>query len=678
VVLQQLTGPLSLEAWRKRGLVRRTDGRRVPIEDFLQQHFLKNRSTPSGATWTSDVDATGLAAARLVSRTSRHREIWALVAPASRGEARIGPVRVTRVPDLPDMTVMFRADKRPGEAHAARPTKLLGRSVPAVFLAPGEEFSTEALVSARATTLSLSIGTDPDAPRRGRSRWAVEVQDRTGKWLGIGAGERERLGRDAFHDVALAWPDDAPVDDQARIRFRVEGDAGLFIGQPLLRGPANDMRPNLLLVSLDTLRSDHLGCYGYARPTSSFLDALAGSAVLFEDVVAVAPYTLPAHATMFTGRMPVRHGAVDEHHRLDTRAVDYLPEILASHGYATAAFTGGGMVSDEFGFSAGFDRYGTRDPITGAFFGRGAPGAGEEPATEVIDSIAAWIGSRADERWFVFLHSYIAHEYDAPEQDFELFDTHPELPAGRDTMERFRRGEWIEQGVTQGEIAHLRDRYDATIHFADRVLGRLLGQLEQGGLLENTVVVITSDHGEEFGEHGSLRHAVTLQRELLQVPLIVRAPDGEAGRRITRPISQADLAPTLLDLLGLPPMSDADGTSRAAWIRGGPLHGRHTPLYAHVDTRTSRRAALRVDSYKVIRGDVSDSVERPAPQAWRLYDRSRDPGETLDLSRRRPDLLAELQVQLAGLELQISRRALDARTTTLSPELREQLDELGY
>jgi arylsulfatase A-like enzyme len=665
---------LALTDWLRRGTTRVWVGKDQQIKDLLFKQLRARLMKSSGAEWTSDPDAEGMASARIGSVSFDGREAWALVVPGTKGGARIGSVQVNQ---LPEMHVAFRANSAPSGDLVTRPTKLLGRTVPAVYVAPGQELVREALIPTGATVLSVSFGTDPAAPTASEARWSVEVGTAGGAWHALGAGSCEGGGQvAAFDDHEFAWPDVAPTNAPVQFRFRVGGDAGLFIGQPMVRGPASHDRPNLLFVSLDTLRADHLGSYGYHRPTSPFLDAWADGSSVFTDVVAVAPYTLPTHVTMLTGLMPLRHGTVKDHQRLDTRQVAYLPEILAADGYATAAFTGGGLVSDEFGFASGFDRYDMIDPIAGTF-GFGHEQADDGNTMPVLDGISAWIESRAQERWFVFMHSYVVHEYVAPARDQVLFDTHPELPPDRDTVLYFKRRDWLEQEPTRGEIEHLTNRYDGTIHFADRALASLLGGLERQGLLENTVVVITSDHGEEFWEHGSLGHSITLHREQLQVPLIIRAPGG-VGRRIDRPVSQADLTPTLLDLLDLPPLRDADGTSRAAWIRGGPTTGPPTPLYSRIDTRGSRRTALRVESFKIIRGDAAGGLAPSGPAAWRLYDLSNDPAETSDIAGQLVERLAELRARLEAYEESLEARAMTAASAELSPELLQQLEELGY
>jgi len=675
VRLAQLPNEQTFGEWFRHGMEAAPGPEGESIQAALLERLADRTSRPSGAKWTSRADAEGMATAMYRSRSFEKREAWALIVLAAPGGARFGPAHFTTLPELHSP---YRANSEHVPDPVVRPTKLSGRSVLAMFLPPGASVVREVEIPRGVTGLSLSIGTDALAPSWMIAEWTVEVETAPDEWLVLGTGKRARDGANAtFYDHDLAWPDEAPTNTSARIRVRMTGEVGLFVGQPILRGPPHDERPNLLFISLDTLRADHLGCYGYDRPTSPFLDAWSESAALFTDVVAVAPYTLPTHATMFTGLMPLRHGAVRDRQRLDTRRVAYLPEILAVNGYATAAFTGGGLVSDEFGFGGGFDRYGLIDPILERFgFGTGL--AGSNGKTSLMDGVSEWIEARVDERWFVFLHSYATHEYSAPKVDLELFDTHPELPIDRETLPYFKQREWLEDAPTPGEIEHLTNLYDGTIHHADRVLGRLLGRLEEQGLLQNTVVVITSDHGEELWEHGSLGHAITVHQELLQVPLMVRVPGEPGGRRIDRPVSQADLTPTLLELLDLPPLRDADGVSRASWIRGAPTTGQVTPLYAHVDTRTSRRATLRVDSLKVLRGDTSPDLIEPASTAWRLYDLATDPGETDDLAGRLTDVLAGMRAQLEAFERALAARALAGTSVDLSPELLQQLEELGY
>ncbi|MFH0946368.1 MAG: sulfatase-like hydrolase/transferase, partial [Planctomycetota bacterium] len=295
-----------------------------------------------------------------------------------------------------------------------------------------------------------------------------------------------------------------------------------------------------------------------------------------------------------------------------------------------------------------------------------------------LRAVAAWIEDHQEERWFVFLHSYVAHQYQAPEQDLARFRDPRKGLTGGDPVSYLDAEGWLANPPSPSQIEELSDRYDASIHFADRSLAALFARLEQGGLLENTLVVLTSDHGEEFWDHGSLAHSITLYEEMLEVPLIIRLPGGGPARTIAEPVSQADLTPTLLDLLNLPPIEQLDGHSRAGLVRGDSPAGPSTPLYANVASPQSHRSSLQVGTLKIIRGETSPRVKRPAPYEWQLFDLKQDPRELEDLSGRRSDQLLQMQQSLAQYEAYLAERALVGSRAEINPDLLRQLEELGY
>jgi len=650
-------------------------GRGKPLAARLERAISEQLEQPL-QRWYSAPDADGLAGAQADFETTGPGELWALAFIADQVPARVGSIRCGHRPDT--KTYMVQMDRSP-ETSA---TVLFGVLHPSVFIPAGESVTLQERIPATAEQLSFHLGLDPEAEPGTEVVWTAEVETRSGRFEQAGGGTltaRRRHVRVAFEDFAVPWPEVRGLD-RPQVRFRVNGGAGLFLGQPMVRGPARDARPNLLLISLDTLRADHLGCYGYERPTSPFIDQWSRSAAVFLDHRGVAPYTLPTHATMFTGLMPKRHGATWSSDRLDASRTPVLAELLAGAGYVTAAFASGGFLSHDFGFSAGFDRFSMVDPILSVddALSSASRGIRRERSLHNIDAAAAWIEAHARERWFLFLHSFVIHEYLAPEEDLALFRVASDEVVGADPTKYLKREGWIDDPPPPETIAHLRDRYDATIHFADRMLRRLFERLDASGSLDNTVVVITSDHGEEFFEHGNLMHSTTLYEEMLNVPLIIRLQGGQAGRVIEEPVSQADLTPTLLDLLGLPPLESTDGHSRAGMVRGASGPGPMTPLYAEVNTSQSRRSSLRVGPLKVIHGDTSSAVLRPAPARWQLFDLEQDPGEAHDLTEKFPDRFQQLREDLLRYESFLEARAQKGSRAEISPELLRRLEELGY
>jgi len=307
-----------------------------------------------------------------------------------------------------------------------------------------------------------------------------------------------------------------------------------------------------VLISIDTLRADHLGCYGYPRPTSPFLDQLARRATLFEEAYAPYPSTLVSHMSIFTGLYPREHGVLPPSSVLSPR-VETLPEVFQRGGFRTAGFTEGGFVSGRFGFRRGFDVFVShernRDRPVASTFRRG------------LDFLA---GLAPRDRFLLFLHTYAVHTpYDAPDRYQRLFwaGDPPEdaIPASGPSLTRQNMtGERPRQAV----IDWLEARYDAGIRQTDDVLRHFFAELERLGLADQVTVVVTADHGEEFMEHGLFNHT-QLYRETLRVPLLVVHPDQRSAARQGGVVQLVDLAPTLYELARVTPGRRPSGASLA-------------------------------------------------------------------------------------------------------------------
>jgi len=305
----------------------------------------------------------------------------------------------------------------------------------------------------------------------------------------------------------------------------------------------------LVVISLDTLRADRLGAYGHPRPTSPFLDALAARAVLFERHYVQAPATLPSHMSIFTGLWPREHGVVPPALVLSPE-IRTLPELLRHAGFRTAAFTEGGWMGEGFGFERGFERYEARE---------------HERDTQVEETFARGLDFLArlgeGERFFLFLHTYSIHDPYAPPEPFRAELAPEPLPAGApaptgETLAAVSEGRL---SLPEGTLPRYVDLYDASIRYVDSVVAELFDGLERLGLAGETTVIVTSDHGEEFSEHGRLAHT-QVYPETLHVPLLLVHPGLERGVRVPALTRAIDLAPTLLELAGVvgaPPMSGA-------------------------------------------------------------------------------------------------------------------------
>jgi arylsulfatase A-like enzyme len=311
----------------------------------------------------------------------------------------------------------------------------------------------------------------------------------------------------------------------------------------------------ILLLSIDTLRADRLGCYGHSRDTSPFLDELAARGVLFEQLIAQYPSTMTSHMSIFTGLYPREHAVFAPAGQL-AESIPTLPELLQRAGYRTAGFTEAGQMRGKHGFARGFDVF--DDRIEGRF------GDFEQTLGRGLDFLRAL---EPGEPFFLFLHTYAVHTpYDPPAPYDALYWSGDPPPIFPPTGRNFLTVNTRKLSLEPAAIEYFKALYDGSIRHADDLLRGFFADLEELGLADDLTVVVTSDHGEEFLEHGQLAHA-QVYRETVHVPLIVVHPELSATRRVPHLVESVDLAPTVLELAGVepPPMS---GHSLVPWLAG--------------------------------------------------------------------------------------------------------------
>jgi arylsulfatase A-like enzyme len=311
---------------------------------------------------------------------------------------------------------------------------------------------------------------------------------------------------------------------------------------------------NLLLISIDTLRADHLKCYGYDKDTAPCLDELAKEGVLFEDLTAASPWTVPSHMSMFTSLYPSVHGVQDVNSQLGD-AVGTLAQCLAQSGYMTMAFVAGPILARRYGFDRGFLYY---DDFTAEMKRRGIARRVRNP--EIANLAMEWLKNHASETFFLFVHYFDCHfPYEPPGSLAKRF-------AGEHMVEESSCGITRPPDYVNGTMS----AYDGVIAYTDDHVGKILNLLQELGLSDKTLVIVLSDHGEGFFEHGTVEHGNSVYEELLHVPLIMRLPGVvPAGRRIGGNISHVDLMPTVLGLLGVAGPSHMQGIDLSPVIRGG-------------------------------------------------------------------------------------------------------------
>lgn len=330
--------------------------------------------------------------------------------------------------------------------------------------------------------------------------------------------------------------------------------AALALGNCAVNG-APDGPPDLLLISVDTLRRDHLGCYGHPRATSPNLDALAARGVVFENASSTASWTLPAHVSMLTGLYPAFHDVQDDGSKL-ADGLPTLAERLAAAGYSTLAVVSHVYVSRAFGLARGFDIF--DESLT--------EGGSKNPrAGSVVERVLEHVGAVSrDQPLFTFVHLFDPHWEYSPPPPFDRRFTDPAYAGPVDgTLASLSPYFELGSPMSPADLRRAIDLYDGEIAYVDVEVGRLIHELERRR--RPTVVAFTADHGEEFKEHGSLGHGRTLFGEQLAVPLILAGdPALVAGTRRRAPVSLVDLAPTLLELAGAEPLADVQGISLLA------------------------------------------------------------------------------------------------------------------
>lgn len=417
----------------------------------------------------------------------------------------------------------------------------------------------------------------------------------------------------------------------------------------------------VILISLDTLRADHLGAYGYDRETSPYLDALARRGVLFEHAYAHYPNTLASHMSMLTGLLPPEHATYGPDGVLSAD-IPILAELLAAAGIRTGGFTEGGFVRGEFGFARGFQRF--VDDARPVRRGHGRTDSALETTlrrgVEFLSSLAE------DERFFLFLHTYAPHApYDPPSPYRRLFGADaPPAGAPPPTTEvlNLHNGELPE--LAAGTVAWYAALYDATIRYVDDRLRAFIDRLEREDRLADTVVIVTSDHGEEFLEHGLLSHR-QLAEETLHVPLIVLAPDRVpgTGRRERGLVGLADLAPTVLDLFHLKVPRSMSGASLEPLLAGASPSSAPRAHYAEFH-RGNARSVHRQEGgelWQLVWRRFADDEKHGRRARFDLPTRSRELRLRALLRRR------QVEVRVDGRRLLRGALGTAGRTLRLPP-----------
>jgi len=425
--------------------------------------------------------------------------------------------------------------------------------------------------------------------------------------------------------------------------------------------------PNILLVSIDSLRADHVGCYGYERDTTPTMDRLAAEGVRFETALAPTSWTLPSHVTMFTGIPPHHH-----HVTLDNRQlaadVKTLAEVLSGEGYRTGAIVSGPYVSARYGIAQGFDDY--DESII--------PALGETHTTVVAPKleaavkgwIDAWREEPGEQPFFLFLHMWDVHyDFNPPAPYDRMFD--PGY-SGSFSGKRFIESGEVNPNMDPRDLEFILAQYDGEIRYTDEHLGRIIDYLDE---LDNTIVVVTADHGEEFFEHGHKGHRRSLYDEVLLVPLIIRYPARiPAGTVVEAQARLMDIGSTILSLAGVSQPRDYGIDATHEHLRPKDLTRR-----IRGEEGLSPNLAFGDFEYYLLTVRTRDTKLLMSPKDFfypKLFDLTKDPEKLHDIAAERPEATAELLE--AARHFRRGDTVRRDRPAKIDREQLERLKALGY
>lgn len=434
-------------------------------------------------------------------------------------------------------------------------------------------------------------------------------------------------------------------------------------------GQQQEAPPNILLITLDTTRSDHLSLYGYGFPTSPFLEELAAGSTVYDECYAAAPATAPSHATLFTSRSPLNHRVVKNAVRLAERH-ETLAEMLRDRGYGTAAILSSFVMNAKFGLGQGFDHYDDKLSLAGSSIrwqeweGQTVTGGFDRRAVAATDQAVAWLENERDpdEPFFLFVHYFDPHDpYDPPNPYRERFDN---------------------PSIDHAGVRNMLKLYDGEIAYTDDQLRRLFAALERLDLADDTLVIVTGDHGEGLMQRGYQYHGAHVYEEAVRVPLLVRWPGRvPAGMRHAGPVTIADVVPTIHDLCGWPLAGHGfQGRSLAAGMLAGEAPPADDPVFLYrIPYEPHHEFGVWVDGEKhgVRRGrwkylTADDEGTRE------LYDLARDPRETSNVVAEHPEEAAALATMLADWRAAVTVPDSLTDEPELSDEDVQKLKSLGY
>jgi len=429
---------------------------------------------------------------------------------------------------------------------------------------------------------------------------------------------------------------------------------------------------NIVLIVIDTLRADHLGCYGYFRDTSPNIDAFAGQAIFFEQAYAPMATTLPSHASLFTGLYPLEHGIQanvgDNGRRFRSQpGLRSIVEIMQANGYATAAFVSAAPLKRVCGLDAGFDTY-------------VEPRTAQEDAGPTTDAALAWLDQHSDKRFFLFVHYFDPHvPYGPPPPYHSMFTADPQLRA---FIAERQIPDVVQPGLCRGRVptvTHVATNlYDGEIRYCDEHVGRLLDSLRQRGLWDSSVIIVTSDHGEGLNQHDWPQHGRTWN-EQVHVPLMIRFPRADTAlpKRFTPLVSLIDVFPTVLGQLR--PHWAGEFLSQARGVDVLTAGFQERPVFAQRSARDCGESGGPLYALTSSQWRYHYTPDKPEL----LFDRHLDPHELHNAAGQFAAQTEQLRRQTLELVAALKRRGDsfgpdDAKPLELDPQLQREMEALGY
>jgi len=417
--------------------------------------------------------------------------------------------------------------------------------------------------------------------------------------------------------------------------------------------------PNIILISIDALRADHLSCYGYHRNTSPNIDQLAREGILFKNCFSQATWTRASHASIFFSQYVWRHKVDTFDKPLHSLSVT-LAEILKNENYATAGFTGGIVVSSKYQFNEGFE-----------IFDDG-PLVGWERCeiSSYIDKLLSWLESVRNRKFFLFIHTYDVHDpYNPPPAYFDLYTKGPCEGKHLRTSRGIALNKLDASKLTPEETDYIMAVYDGGINYVDEQLRKIFEKLDQLGIADNTIIILTADHGEAFKEHGKLGHCGKPYMEEVRVPLIIKGPGITKNRIYENYVQHIDILPTILEILNIPKRKEMQGRSILPLLSDGEIE-QYPRTYSGGPTCSQGIFSLRTREWTYI-------MNRDGP--GELYDRINDPRERNNIIEKTPLIAQELKKELEDfIALTSEGKPQVAEKIHIDEELKEQLKSLGY